>query len=198
MSVSDDGSELFPLVTADGSPAGVATRAECHADPSLIHPSLHVAVLTAEGVLWQLRGYRKDSGAGTWDHACSGHMGVGEEPEQAAVREVAEELGIEIAADALELLDRHLVSLDGETELTWIYRTRHDGPFRVVLPEVAGLAVFPPGERPAPMSASCAWLSAKLDVDHPGGTAPRAHRVCVPTAAGSASYSTTSAARSSR
>ena len=52
------------MVDAEGREIGSAPRAVCHADPSLIHPSVHVIVVTASGVLWQLRGYGKDSGPG--------------------------------------------------------------------------------------------------------------------------------------
>ena len=48
-------------------PARPATR-----DPSLIHPSVARRRGDARRLLWQLRGYGKDSAPGHWDHACSG------------------------------------------------------------------------------------------------------------------------------
>ena len=42
-------------------------------------------------------GYDKDSAPSTWDHACSGHVSAGESVREAAVRELAEEVGIDVA-----------------------------------------------------------------------------------------------------
>jgi 8-oxo-dGTP diphosphatase len=156
------------VLDAEGHEIGSAARAVCHADPSLIHPSVHVVVVTADGCLWQLRGYGKDSAPGHWDHACSGHVGLGEDALTAAVRELAEEIGVVVDAGALTQIDRVLCELGNETELTTVFRLEHDGPFRLQLPELAGLAVLPRGGRPEPLSPSALLLTARLDAAHPG------------------------------
>lgn len=156
------------MLDGEGREIGSASRAACHSDPSLVHPSVHVVVVTAGGCLWQLRGYGKDSAPGEWDHACSGHVGLGEDARTAAVRELAEELGIEVAAVALDEVARMLCELGNETELTTVFRLEHDGPFTLRLPELAGLAVLPLGERPDPLSPSALLLSTRLDAEHPG------------------------------
>ncbi|MEO9177227.1 MAG: NUDIX domain-containing protein [Gaiellales bacterium] len=156
------------MVDERGDPIGTATRAACHADPSLVHLSLHVIVLAADGVLWQLRGPYKDSAPNAWDHACSGHVSAGETVRQSAVRELAEEVGIDVAEDDLVELARVRCPLDGETELTTVFQLCHPGPYRLAPPELAGLAVLPAGERPAPLSQSCATLTDLLDAEHPG------------------------------
>lgn len=156
------------MLDREGREIGSASRAACHSDPSLVHPSVHVVVVTAGGCLWQLRGYGKDSAPGEWDHACSGHVGLGEEARTAAVRELAEELGIEVAAVALDEVARMLCELGNETELTTVFRIEHDGPFTLRLPELAGLAVLRLGERPDPLSPSALLLSTRLDAEHPG------------------------------
>ncbi len=125
-------------------------------------------MLTPGGCLWQLRGYNKDSAPGHWDHACSGHMGVGEDAAAAAVRELGEEIGVTVGAAELEYVDRLLCELGNETELTTVFRLRHDGPFSVRLPEVAGLAVLPYGRRPEQLSPPALLLGARLDAAHPG------------------------------
>jgi isopentenyldiphosphate isomerase len=165
---SDDASEAFPLVDEDGRQVGVATRGACHADPALLHPSVHVVVRAADGLLWQLRGHRKDVAAGVWDHACAGHVGVGEDPRQTAVRELVEELGVHVDAGALEELGRIVVRMPHESELTTVFLLRHDGPFQLTPPEVAGLAVLPPGVRPSPLAPSAPQLHAWLDQRRPG------------------------------
>jgi isopentenyldiphosphate isomerase len=127
-----------------------------------------VVVLAHGGVLWQLRGPYKDSAPSTWDHACSGHVSAGEGVRDAAVRELAEEVGIAVADDDLEELVQARCALEGETELTTVFRVRHEGPYRLAPPELAGLVVLPAGERPVPLSPSCALLTRALDAEHPG------------------------------
>jgi isopentenyldiphosphate isomerase len=156
------------VLDAEGHEIGNAPRAACHADPSLIHPSVHVVVVTPDGCLWQLRGYGKDTAPGHWDHACSGHLSLGEDARGAALRELAEELGIAVDGSALRQLGRMLCDLGNETELTTVFRLEHDGPFALQPPELAGLAVLPPGARPDPLSPSALLLSAHLDAEHPG------------------------------
>src|SRR4051794_41083324 len=100
----DDPDERFPLVDEQGTVIGEATRAACHADPRLLHPTVHVLVETPSGRLWQLRGADKDSWPSSWDDACAGHVGLGETPRAAAVRELAEELGLDVDPVELEEL----------------------------------------------------------------------------------------------
>ena len=159
---------MFPLLDSEGREIGSAPRAACHSDPSLIHPSVHVVVVTSSGCLWQLRGFGKDSAPGHWDHACSGHVGLGEDARTAAVRELAEEIGVVVADSALDQIDRMLCDLGNETELTTVFRLEHDGPFALRPPELAGLAVLPLGQRPEPLSPSALLLSALLDAERPG------------------------------
>lgn len=156
------------MIDAEGREIGSAPRATCHSDPSLIHPSVHVVVSTASGCLWQLRGYGKDSAPGHWDHACSGHVSLGEDARTAAVRELEEEIGVVVDSAALEQMARVLCELGNETELTTIFRLQHEGPFALRLPEVAGLAVLPRGRRPDLLSPSALLLGARLDAEHPG------------------------------
>jgi isopentenyldiphosphate isomerase len=156
------------VVDEHGEPVGTAPRAACHSDPSLVHLSVHVVVLAHGGVLWQLRGPYKDSAPSTWDHACSGHVSAGETVRDAAVRELAEEVGIEVADEDLEELVQARCALEGETELTTVFRVRHEGPSRLAPPELAGLVVLVPGDRPAPLSPSCALLTRVLDAEHAG------------------------------
>jgi isopentenyldiphosphate isomerase len=156
------------VLDAEGREVGSAPRAACHADPSLIHPSVHIVVVTSDGCLWQLRGYGKDSAPGQWDHACTGHVSLGEDVRSAAVRELAEEIGVTVDGGSLDEVARVLCELGNETELTTVFRLAHDGPFTVRLPEVAGLAVLPRGRRPDPLSPSARLLSGRLDAEHPG------------------------------
>jgi isopentenyldiphosphate isomerase len=165
---TDDAAEALPLVDEDGRRIGIATRGACHADPALLHPSVHVLVRTVDGLLWQLRGHRKDVAPGVWDHACAGHVRPDETPIESALRELAEELGLQVEAGELHELGVVVVRLPYETELTTIFELRHDGPFVLEPPEVAGLAVLPFGVRPTPLPPGAHEVHAWLDRQHPG------------------------------
>ena len=158
--IADDPQELLVVVDLEDRVLGLRTRRECHADPRLLHRSVYVLVEAHAGAVFQRRGFAKDSAPGAWDLACAGHVGPGESYAEAAARELAEELGLDVAVPAP--LGRTVLDLPGETELCTIFRLRHDGPFVVTTPEVAGVAVFPPGELPAPLAPGAqlvlAWL----------------------------------------
>jgi isopentenyldiphosphate isomerase len=150
--LTDDQTEVFQVVDADDREIAVRTRAECHADPALIHRSVFVCVETPAGTVFQRRGLGKDSNPGWWCLACAGHVAAGESYLDAAVRELREEAGIEGAA--LEHRGTFLLALPDETEMTCVFAAWYDGPLVVRPPEVIGLAAFPPGEEPEPLTPS--------------------------------------------
>jgi len=87
--------EFFEVVDAPGTPIGCATRAACHGNPALVHRVVHVLVQDAAGRLYlQKRARNKDIQPGKWDTSVGGHVQPGEAVEQAARREMGEELGI--------------------------------------------------------------------------------------------------------
>lgn len=151
------------MVDADDREIAVRTRAECHADRSLIHRSVFVCVEMAAGIVFQRRGLGKDSNPGWWCLACAGHVAAGESYNDAAERELHEEAGITGAE--LEHAGTFLIELPDETEMTCVFRARYDGPLTVHPPEVIGLATFPAGELPAPLTPSARIV---LDFLHAG------------------------------
>jgi isopentenyldiphosphate isomerase len=119
--------EYFDLVNEAGEVIGQAPRSQCHRDPSLLHRAVHVFVFTSAGELvLQKRLPSKDIQPDKWDSSVGGHVGLGEEPELAAKREMAEELGI---TAELEFRHRYLWRSDRESELITSFRTTHDGPY---------------------------------------------------------------------
>jgi 8-oxo-dGTP pyrophosphatase MutT (NUDIX family) len=144
--------EVFCVVDRDDRVLGYRTRAECHADATLIHRSVSVIVETSEGMLFQRRSLRKDSSPGCWDLACSGHVDGAETYLEAVVRELREELGYD--GPPPEHVGTFLNELGDETEMAGVFRLRSDGPFALMLPEVIGLDVFPAGAWPSPLTPS--------------------------------------------
>ncbi|MBQ7063945.1 MAG: NUDIX domain-containing protein [Firmicutes bacterium] len=90
--------ELFELLNEDGTPTGILKpRREVHRDGNL-HGASHVYVIRfREGraeVLLQKRSADKDSFPGRLDTSAAGHLDPGETFDEAAVRELGEELGV--------------------------------------------------------------------------------------------------------
>jgi 8-oxo-dGTP pyrophosphatase MutT (NUDIX family) len=166
--VADDPRELLVVVDEHDRVLAHRTRGEVHADRSLLHRSVAVVVETAGGTLWQRRGFEKDIDPGGWDLACTGHVDAADADADAAVRrELGEELGVEGVEP--RLVGRLLVDLPDERELVAVYRLEHPGPFRLLLPELSGLVVLPPGERPTPLSEFAERVLGWLEDGAPAG-----------------------------
>lgn len=95
--------ELIDIVTQDGKPTGqIATKQEIHTQGHY-HNTAHVWLYTSSGeVLLAQRSYSKSICPGLWDVSVAGHVDAGERIEQAAVREVWEEIGLQLSETDLE------------------------------------------------------------------------------------------------
>lgn len=123
----DPGDELVEHVDERGTVVEVVTRSRMRAD-NLLHRSVAIVVTSSDGrLLVHRRSDHKDVFPGWWDLAAGGVVGVGESYEDAAQRELAEELGID-AEPAPIGEARH----DDEhaRELCRVFSVVHDGPFR--------------------------------------------------------------------
>ena len=104
----DNKDEIFPIVDEGGTVLGSATRGECHGGSMLLHPVVHLHVFNSRGEIYlQRRPAWKDIQPGKWDTAVGGHIDYGETPEEALMREVREELGIE--AFTPEVVDKYVL-----------------------------------------------------------------------------------------
>lgn len=121
--------ELFQIVDENDQVIGVASRRECHGNPSLIHRTVHVVVFNDEGkILLQKRSLNKDIQPGKWDTAVGGHLSVGESYEDAAKREFREELGADCPQE-LKFLFNSKIRNKIESENTKVFSVVHNGPF---------------------------------------------------------------------
>ena len=85
--------EQVEVVDADGCVTGVVTRAEMRA-ARLRHRSVFVAVFSHDGdLLVHRRSDAKDLWPGWWDLAVGGVVAAGEDWDDAARRELSEEIG---------------------------------------------------------------------------------------------------------
>jgi isopentenyldiphosphate isomerase len=94
--------ELIDILTRDGKPTGkIALKSEAHKN-GWFHATVHIWLYTKEDkILLQKRAMTKKVFPGLWDISVAGHIAAGESILDAALREVHEELGLEIKSEDL-------------------------------------------------------------------------------------------------
>jgi isopentenyldiphosphate isomerase len=119
--------ELVDIVDDDDRVIATVARREMRAK-RLMHRSVGIAVMSAEGrLLVHRRSPLKDVWPGWWDIAAGGVVTAGESYEQAARRELAEELGV--VGVQLEYIGSGRFVDQNVAEICHGYRVVHDGPF---------------------------------------------------------------------
>jgi isopentenyl-diphosphate delta-isomerase type 1 len=127
------GDEWFDIVNDRDEVIGQERRAVVHVT-GLWHRAVHILVFNATGqVFLQKRSMSKDMSPGLWDSSCSGHVDAGEAYDQAAQRELREELGVKLDHPPERWLRIAACAQTG-WEFCWVYRLNHNGPF-VLHPE---------------------------------------------------------------
>jgi isopentenyl-diphosphate delta-isomerase type 1 len=127
--------ELLDVVDAQDRVVGVRTRGDIHR-MGLMHRSVHILVFNRNDELFiQKRSMSKDNNPGLWDSSAAGHLDSGEDYSDCAIRELAEELGVVVAAP-LEILFRLSASEHTGMEHCTVYRCMNDGPFQLQEEEI--------------------------------------------------------------
>jgi 8-oxo-dGTP diphosphatase len=108
-----------------------------------LDPKVAVAVIVPWGAGIILGRRAIDPGRGAWSFP-SGYVDRGEVVEEAAVREVEEEIGLRVAIDGLV----GVYSSAGEPVVLVVYAARAAGGELAPGPEMSELAVFPPDGLP--------------------------------------------------
>ncbi len=165
--------EIFDVVNQGDEVVGRQTRSEVHR-LGLMHRAVHVLVFNARGqVFLQKRSPKKDRQPGVWDSSASGHVDAGEEYDACAVRELREEIGLELNGPPRRLF-KLPASAQTDQEHVWVYRCEAEGPFELDSDEIERGDWFAPdevtrwmAERPQDFSSALAvvwkkWIAGNL------------------------------------
>lgn len=120
--------ELLTVIDEYDRVIDIRPRHIIHAS-GLRHRAVHILVFNDCGQLFlQKRSMNKDLYGGLWDTSVAGHVDAGEDYESCAIREVKEELGIDVANN-IEPLFKLPAAIDTGMEFIQVYRCLHNGPF---------------------------------------------------------------------
>ncbi len=135
--------EIFDVVNERDEVIGQERRSEVHR-LGLQHRAVHVLIFNERGeVFLQKRSMRKDTFPGLWDSSASGHLDTGETYDNCAVREVREELGLELSVPPKRLF-KIAACLGTGQEHVWVYRHDAAGPFHLNVEEIENGSWFAP------------------------------------------------------
>lgn len=116
--------ELLDIVNAQDDVIGQATRAEIHKAGHL-HRAAHIVVFDPhDRILVQKRSLSKDSNPGLWDSSAAGHVDAGESYLNCAIRELEEELGLQVSEAELRSVCRFEPAVHNGWEFQQVYLCR--------------------------------------------------------------------------
>ena len=117
--------ELIEIVDRDGNFTGqIIDKEEAH-DNNLLHNEVAVFIINnKKQVLLQKRSANKRFNPNKWA-LCAGHVDAGESLESAALRELKEEVGINITTcDLKPFAEREFTIRDSNSHVTYFYYTK--------------------------------------------------------------------------
>jgi isopentenyldiphosphate isomerase len=160
--------EIFDVVNERDEVIGQQSRSEVHR-LGLMHRAVHVLVFNAAGLVFlQKRSMQKDRQPGLWDSSASGHVDSGEDYDACAVRELHEEIGLQLSA-APKRLFKLAACAETDQEHLWVYRCEAEGPFRLHPEEIERGGWFAPaavtrwmGERPVDFASALLVIWEKV------------------------------------
>jgi len=127
--------ELLSIVDENDQVIGQRSRRTVHT-LGLRHRAVHVLIFDRSARLFlQKRSMHKDMNPGLWDSSAAGHVDAGESYDRCALREIREELGVDVTSKLLPLFKLPASRRTG-MEFCQVYRLIHGGPFRLNREEI--------------------------------------------------------------
>ncbi|SDX91169.1 Isopentenyldiphosphate isomerase [Lutibacter oricola] len=124
--------ELVDILNVNGKPSGETCMKSYAHKNGIYHASAHIWIFNnSEEILIQKRASDKDTFPNFWDISVAGHISAGEKPLTSAIREVEEEIGLNVDASQLKFIgtynkkvihNKHLI----DNELHYIYICKLD------------------------------------------------------------------------
>ncbi|PYK38766.1 MAG: ribosomal RNA small subunit methyltransferase A [Verrucomicrobia bacterium] len=149
--------ERFPVVDEMDRILRYAYRSKVHGD-NLRHRAVYILIFNDVGEVYlQKRSRRKDRHPLLWDSSAAGHVCAGEGYDEAAQRELQEELGINVPLEKVLTVS---ASIRTGQEFIWLYRGNFQGDPRPNRSEIEAGAFFTP-------AVVNGWIAAR-----PGDFAP--------------------------
>jgi len=128
--------EMFDVVNERNEIIRQEQRSEVHRK-DLLHRAVHVFIWNRRGeLLLQKRSPQKDVAPNTWDSSAAGHLAAGEGYDEAAQREVKEELGV---SPRLKQTCEFEAREELGWEFVWLYKGKSEGPFHFPQSEISEL-----------------------------------------------------------
>ncbi|MGI5825976.1 MAG: NUDIX hydrolase [Patescibacteria group bacterium] len=117
--------ELLDLVDENDEVIGTITKAKANSNTQTIHREIRIILHDQEGrILLQQRSPKKKVYPGVWAESCQGHVPCGMSYEEAAHKELVEELGFDTD---LEYLGKTLIEFPNETHFAAWYIGEYRG-----------------------------------------------------------------------
>ncbi|WP_299627267.1 NUDIX domain-containing protein [uncultured Tenacibaculum sp.] len=143
--------ELIDIVDEQGNYTGkTCLKSKAHKF-GYFHPTVHIWIYTKDHkILLQQRAFTKKVFPGLWDISVAGHIGAGEIIEEAAIREVEEEIGFKVKPENLIKIGtrKHQVNHPNgiiDNEFHHVFITELNVPVEELIiqeSEVAGLQLY--------------------------------------------------------
>jgi 16S rRNA (adenine1518-N6/adenine1519-N6)-dimethyltransferase len=150
--------DRLPVVDENDRLLGSASRSEVHGN-NLRHRAVHIFIFNQDGEVYlQRRSRHKDRHPLLWDSSAAGHVNASEGYDDAASRELQEELGIAVL---LERVVKLPASDQTGQEFIWLYQGRHNGEPRPNRAEIEDGDFFP-------VALVGGWQSARPEDFAPG------------------------------
>lgn len=130
--------EILDIVDQSDRVIGQSSRDRIHAE-GMIHRATHMLVYDSRDRLFiQQRSFQKDNDPGLWDSSAAGHVDAGETYLDCAVRELREELGLNLMPGDLKQLFKLPPRPETGMEFAMVYSVCTDQAMTLDPDEVIG------------------------------------------------------------